>query len=68
MEDGGLASVSAIVDVDRLLDDDGSFGAENVLDTVDSTDSWESGGSGLCAVAMVGIWMVLRFSVGAIDK
>jgi hypothetical protein len=45
--DGVVRSVSVVVDVDKLLDDDGSFGAEKVLDTVEMTDSWESGRSDL---------------------
>jgi hypothetical protein len=36
---GEVNSASVVVDVDRLLDDDGNFGAEKVLDTVDTTES-----------------------------
>jgi len=32
-------SVSVVVDVDKLLEDDGNFGAEKVLDTAEVTDS-----------------------------
>jgi hypothetical protein len=46
---GDVSSVSVVVDVDKLLDDDGNFGAEKVLDTVEITDSCESGRCGLCA-------------------
>jgi hypothetical protein len=34
-----VKSASAAVDVDKLLDDDGSLGAENVLDTVEMIES-----------------------------
>jgi len=37
--DGVVRSVSVVVDVDKLLDDDGNFGAEKVVDTVEMTDS-----------------------------
>jgi hypothetical protein len=63
-----VGSVSAVVDVDKLLDDEGSFGAEKMLDTVEITDSCESGGSGLCAVLSAWVWRVVAFSNGAIDK
>jgi hypothetical protein len=36
---GEIKSVSVVVDVDKLLEDDGSFGAEKVLDTLDTADS-----------------------------
>jgi hypothetical protein len=61
--DGVVDSVSVVVDVDRLLADDGSFGAEKVLDTVEITDSWESGKSCLCTVVIAGVYMMLAFSV-----
>jgi hypothetical protein len=35
VEVGEVRSVSVVVDVDRLLDDEGSFGAQKVLDTVE---------------------------------
>jgi hypothetical protein len=66
--DGVVDSVSVVVDVDRLLADDGNFGAEQVLDTVEITDSWESGKSCLCTVIIAGVCMILAFSDGAIDK
>lgn len=65
--DGVVKSVSVVVDTDRLLDADGRLGAEKVLDAVESTDSWESGTSGLCTVMMVGLWVVLALSDGAIE-
>jgi hypothetical protein len=65
---GDVSSVSAVVDVDKLLDDDGNFGAEKMLDTVEITDSCESGGSGLSAVLSTCAWIVVAFSNGAIDK
>jgi hypothetical protein len=34
VEVGEVRSVSVVVDVDKLLDDEGSLGAENVLETV----------------------------------
>ena len=68
VEDRDVKSVSVVVDVDRLLEEDGNFGAENVLDTVEMADSWEFGSSGLCTVVMVGVRMVLALSDGAIDK
>jgi hypothetical protein len=67
LADGVVNSLSVVVDVDKLLDDDGNFGAEKVLDTAESTDSWESGKPGLCTVMMVGIWVVLSLSDGAIE-
>jgi hypothetical protein len=54
--DGGTTSVSATVVVDRLLDDDGNFGAENVLDAVEIIESCEFDGSGFVAAGMVGMW------------
>lgn len=36
---GVIRSVSVVVDVDKLLEDDGSFGAEKVLDTAEVIDS-----------------------------
>jgi hypothetical protein len=42
VEDGVVRSVSAVVEVDRLLDEDGSAGAEKVLDVADCTDSCEA--------------------------
>jgi hypothetical protein len=66
--------VSAVVDVDRLLDEDGSLGAENVLDTVDTSESWEFGRSGLGTVAIaemskaLALMLAWALSVGAIDK
>lgn len=39
VDEGVVKSVSAVVDVDRLLDDDGNFGPEKVLDTTERTDS-----------------------------
>lgn len=44
---GEVKSASAVVDVDKLLPDDGSLGAENVLDTLEIIDSCELGRSGL---------------------
>jgi hypothetical protein len=61
-------SVSVVVDVDRLLVDDGSFGAEKVLDTVERADSCESGRSGWSAALSGCARSVLAFSDGAIDK
>lgn len=43
--EGDVASVSAAVEVDMLLDDDSSVGAENVLDATETMDSCESGSS-----------------------
>jgi hypothetical protein len=63
-----VSSGSVVVDVDRLLDDDGSFGAEKVLDTAETTDSCELGTSGLGAALSECVGMVLAFSDGAIDK
>jgi hypothetical protein len=63
-----VSSGSVVVDVDRLLDDDGSFGAEKVLDTAETTDSCELGTSGLDAALSGCVGMVLAFSDGAIDK
>lgn len=39
MDAGEVRSVSVTVDVDILLDDDGSAGTEKLLETVDKTDS-----------------------------
>jgi hypothetical protein len=63
-----VGSVSVVVDVDRLLDDDGSFGAEKVLDAVDIADSCEFGRSGCSAAPSGSARRVLAFSDGAIDK
>jgi hypothetical protein len=68
VEAGVVRSVSVVVDVDRLLDDEGSFGAEKVLDTVEIADSCESGKSCLRAVAAAGAWAMPLLSDGAIDK
>jgi hypothetical protein len=56
------------VDVDKLLEDDGNFGAEKVLDTVDTTESCELGSSGLWIVVVLACCVVLSASGGAIDK
>jgi hypothetical protein len=54
VDEGLVKSVSvfAVVDVDRVLEDDGNPGAENRLDTVDWADSCEFGGSVLDTVAV----------------
>jgi len=55
-EEGAVESVSVVVEVDRLLDDDGKAGAEKVLDTTDWAESCESGNSsGLSAAAAVAV-------------
>jgi hypothetical protein len=36
---GVIRSVSVVVDMDKLLEDDGNFGAEKVLDTAEVIDS-----------------------------
>jgi hypothetical protein len=59
-----LVSVSAVVDVDRLLEDDGNAGAENTLDTVEWTDSCEFCGSGLGTGVVVAVSVVI---LGASD-
>ena len=52
-EEGAVESVSVVVEVDKLLDDDGKAGAEKVLDTTDWTESCELGdSSGLKAAAV----------------
>jgi hypothetical protein len=66
--DGVVNSVSVVVDVDRLLDDNGNFGAEKVLDTVEIADSCDAGKSCLCTVVIAGVCMMLAFSGGAIDE
>lgn len=48
-----MKSISATVEVERLLELDGSLGAEKVLDTLDKIDSCEScrsllSGIGIC--------------------
>jgi hydrogenase maturation factor HypE len=65
---GEVNSVSVVVDVDKLLEDDGNFGAEKVLDTVDTTESCELGSSGLWIVVVLACCVVLSASGGAIDK
>lgn len=50
VDDGDVKSVSAAVEVERLLEDDGSTGAEKVLDATDTADSCEGGSAGLCTV------------------
>lgn len=54
--------------MDRLLEDDGKVGAENVLDTADATDSWESWSSVWLLVVIMGGWVAVACSEGAIDK
>lgn len=44
---GDVSSVSPVVDVERLLEDEGNRGAEKVLDAVDMYDSCEFGSSRL---------------------
>lgn len=44
-----------VVDVDKLLDEDGNAGAEKALDTVEMTDSCESGKSGWGAAVPEGV-------------
>lgn len=44
---GDVTSVSPVVDVERLLEDEGNRGAEKVLDAVDMYDSCEFGSSRL---------------------
>lgn len=52
---GDVSSVSVVVDVDRLLDEDGNAGAEKALDTVEMTDPCESGKSGWGAAIPEGV-------------
>lgn len=66
-EEGAVESVSVVVEVDRLLDDDAKAGAEKVVDTADCVDSCESGTSGLGAAAIVAVWAELGVSNIAMD-
>jgi len=52
VDDGGVNSVSAAVDVERLLEDDGNPGAEKVLDAIECNDSCDSGRYCLCSGAI----------------
>lgn len=52
---GEVSSVSVVVDVDKLLDEDGNAGAEKVLDTVEMTEPCESGKSGWGAAIPEGV-------------
>jgi hypothetical protein len=60
-----VRSVSVVVEVDRLLEEEGSAGAEKVLETADWTDSCELWDTGSSTAAMVAVWAVLACSVGA---
>jgi hypothetical protein len=60
-----VRSVSAVVEVDRLLEEEGSAGAEKVLETADWTDSCELWDTGSSTAAMVAVWAVLACSAGA---
>jgi hypothetical protein len=68
VDDGDVKSVSAVVDVERLLGNEGNFGAENVLDAVEITDSCESGKSDWITGATAGVCMISAFSDCAIGK
>ena len=64
-----VKSVSAAVEVDRLLEEDGKAGAEKVLDKIDGTESCEAWNSGGCNTgAVAGALATSRFSKGAIGK
>lgn len=63
---GDVKSVSPAVDMERLLDEDGNWGAENVLDATDTYDSCESGSSRLYSDGMGAGWATLRFSRGVV--
>lgn len=65
VEDGVVRSVSVVVAVERLLDEEGSAGAEKVLDTADWTDSCEAWGSALFTVAIVAVCAAWACSAGA---
>lgn len=67
-DEGDVKSVSATVDADRLLDDDGNWGAENVLDAADTKDSCESGSSRLYRVGTGAGWAAFTFSRGAVRE
>ena len=60
-----VRSVSVVVAVERLLDEEGSAGAEKVLDIADWTDSCESCGSELFTAATVAVWVAWACSAGA---
>lgn len=59
---GDVISVSPAVEVERLLEDEGSRGTEKVLDAADMQDSCESGGSRLYIDGMGVDMAVLRSS------
>ena len=52
------------METERLLDDEGNCGTENVLDTADTYDSCESGSSRLYSAGMGAGCARLRFSRG----
>jgi hypothetical protein len=55
VDDGDVDSISVVVDVERLLGTEGNFGAENVLDAVEITESCEFGRSDVETGAIVGV-------------
>jgi hypothetical protein len=55
-------SVSPTVETERLLDEEGNWGAEKVLDAAETYESWESGSSRLYSAGMGAGWAKLRFS------
>lgn len=67
VDEGVVKSVSVVVEVERLLEEDGSAGAEKVLDTAEWTDSCESGKSGLCRAGIDGVGAVSGASAGTMD-
>jgi hypothetical protein len=68
VEDGVVRSVSVVVAVERLLDEEGSAGAEKVLDTADWTDSCEAWCSVVFGAAIVAVWVVSGCSAGAMAE
>jgi hypothetical protein len=65
-DNGDVKSVSPVVELERLLDEDGKWGAENVLDAADIYDSCESGNSRLYSGGRGAGWATLRFSRGIV--
>lgn len=56
-----MDSVSVVVEVDSVLDEEGNWGAEKVLDTVETRDSCEAGRSdGLYSGATVAGCMLTK--------
>jgi hypothetical protein len=65
VDEGVVRSMSVVVEADRLLEEEGSAGAEKVLETAEWTDSCESWGTGLSTVAMIAVGVVSECSAGA---